>query len=218
MRGSGASPPSPLRIDSVNHQSQAVLLNRRGVRDRSGPPFSPTLLLTRPCAVVAYDEFVKSKDHVVRLARLEAEFRNLPDAEFARLVDALPDEAKTVLTSRSGGEESVDIPGLRDAMRRSRMKGLPDQVAAAITEPCLDACITALGDKADLPSLDDLAAVTPGLLVVHGLATTRLMFASAALQEAPAAATIMKLLKANAALNPSANPLETPASPTLPSL
>jgi hypothetical protein len=140
---------------------------------------------------------VKSKDHVVRLARLEAEFRQLPDADFQALVNKLPEEALSVLVSRSGGTDSVDIAGLRDAMRRARMKGLPDQVAAAITEPCLDACIAALGDKADLPSLEDLSGVLPGLIAAHGVPTTRLMFASAALQEAPASAAILKLLKSD---------------------
>jgi hypothetical protein len=152
---------------------------------------------------------VKSKDHVVRLARLEAEFRSLPDAEFSRLLAGLPEEARLALASRSGsGDESIDIAGLRDAMRRSRMKGLPDQVAAAITEPCLDACIAALGDKADLPSADDLTQVTPSLVTAHGVAVTRLMFASAALQEAPAAAAILKVLKTDPALNPAST--ETP--------
>lgn len=151
---------------------------------------------------VAYDGRVKSKDHVVRLARLEAEFRSLPDAELARLISALPEDAQSVLVSRSGGDDTVDIVGLRDAMRRSRMKGLPDQVAAAITEPCLDACIAALGDKADFPSVDDLFAVTPALVSAHGLAVTRLMFASATLQEAPASPAIMKALKIDPTLNP----------------
>ncbi len=190
------------------------------MRDGSGlSPFPSIWQSNGRAPRIAYDGEVKSKDHVVRLARLEAEFRNLPDATFAVLVEALPEEAKSVLSSRSGGEDSVDIQGLRDAMRRSRMKGLPDQVAAAITEPCLDSCITALGDKADLPSLDDLAAVTPGLVATHGLATTRLMFASAALQEAPAASAILKLLKANPVLNPALNAAaEQDATVTLPSL
>jgi hypothetical protein len=126
---------------------------------------------------------VKSKDHVVRLARLESEFRNLPDDRFAALVDALPDDVKAVLSSRSGGTDgAIDIQGLRDAMRRARMKGFPDQIAIAITEPCLDACIAALGDKADLPSEAELAGVLPGLVAAHGLPTVRLMLASAALQ------------------------------------
>jgi hypothetical protein len=139
---------------------------------------------------------VKSKDHVVRLARLEAEFRSLPDARFAELVAELPDEAKSVLSSRSGGADgAIDIQGLRDAMRRSRMKGFPDQVAAAVTSPCLEACVEALGDKADMPTEAELSATIPGLVATYGLPTTRLMFASAALQEAPAANAILKVLK-----------------------
>jgi hypothetical protein len=145
---------------------------------------------------------VKSKDHVVRLARLEAEFRTLPDDRFAELVGQLTDEeAMSALSSRSGGQDgAIDIQGLRDAMRRARMKGLPDQVAAAITEPCLDACIAALGDHADFPTLEQLTAVVPGLVATFGIPTTRLMFASAALQEAPAANHITKLLKADPTL------------------
>jgi hypothetical protein len=45
---------------------------------------------------------VKSKDHVVRLARLEAEFRNLPDSDFQALVDKLPEEALSALCRHHG--------------------------------------------------------------------------------------------------------------------
>jgi hypothetical protein len=141
---------------------------------------------------------VKSKDHVIRLARVEAEFRNLSDARFAELIAVLPEDAQTALSARSGGEAgAIDIQVLRDAMRRARMKGFPDQVAAAITEPCLDACIAALGDKADFPTEAELAATLPGLVSTYGVATVRLMLASAALQDAPAAGSIQKLLKSN---------------------
>jgi hypothetical protein len=125
----------------------------------------------------------------------------MSDAELADLVSALPDEAQYALSARSGGVDgAVDIPGLRDAMRRARMKGFPDQVAAAVTEPCLDACIEALGDKADFPSEAELAAVLPGLVSSHGMSTVRLMLASAALQDAPAAGSIQKLLKSSPVL------------------
>ena len=45
--------------------------------------------------------------------------------------------------------------------------------------------IEQLGDKADLPSHDDLKEVLPGIIERHGLAATRMMLASAVAGDAP---------------------------------
>jgi hypothetical protein len=69
-----------------------------------------------------------------------------------------------------------------------------------ITDACLNDCVEALADNADLPSEAELAAVTPGLAERHGVPTTRAMFATAVLGEAPASAAILKILKNDPAL------------------
>ncbi len=154
---------------------------------------------------------MKSKDHVIRLARLEGELRATSDTELASLVKAATPEVQEYLTSIAAPEEDddvVSIASLRGAMSRGRMKGVPDRVVSNLTEPCLDACIAALGDKADFPTEADLMAVTPALVTEWGRSITRLMLASAALSEAPAAATILKVLRNDPAL----------AAPIVPSL
>jgi hypothetical protein len=154
---------------------------------------------------------VKSKDHVIRLARLEGELRATSDSELASLVKAATPEVQEYLASIAApgdDDDVVSVASLRGAMSRGRMKGVPDRIVATLTEPCLDACIAALGDKADLPTEADLMAVTPVLVTTWGRSTTRLMLASAALSEAPAASTIMKILRNDPAL----------AAPVVPSL
>lgn len=145
---------------------------------------------------------VNSKEHVIRLATVERELRAMPDETLRTLIDAANDEAKKWLAGLSGGgiDGTVDITALRGSLTRGRMKGVPDKVAAIVTDPCLQDCIGALGEKADLPTEAELLAVTPGLAERHGIATTRLMFASAVLGAAPSAPAILKLLKNDPAL------------------
>lgn len=120
----------------------------------------------------------------------------MPDAQLEELVAACPDEAKRWFIGLSGSDdENLNIDGLRGALKRGRMKGLPDRACATMTDACLHDCIEALGEKADLPSEADLMAVTPALAQKHGVSTTRLMLAAAALAEAPAANAIVKVLK-----------------------
>jgi hypothetical protein len=150
---------------------------------------------------------VNSKEHVLRLALVEKELRLLPDAELAKLVAACPEEAQRWMIAISGSDdETLSVEGLRGALKRGRMKGLPDKAAATLTDTCLHDCIEALGDKADLPSEADLMGVTAALAAKHGVGTTRLMLAAAALAEAPAANAIVKVLKNDPSL----------ALPTLP--
>jgi hypothetical protein len=145
---------------------------------------------------------VNSKEHVIRLAHLEREMRALPDDTLRALITAAPEDTQKWLVGLSGGGEdgTLDVPGLRGAMTRGRMKGVPDKVALVLTETCLQDCITTLGDRADLPDEADLVATTPGLVERHGVPTTRLMFASAILSEAPSSRAIVKVLKNDPAL------------------
>jgi hypothetical protein len=139
---------------------------------------------------------VNSKEHVLRLALVEKELRLLPDDQLGKLVGACPEEAQKWLINISGtDDETLSVEGLRGALKRGRMKGLPDRACATLTDACLHDCIEALGEKADLPSEADLMAVTPALAAKHGIGTTRLMLAAAALAEAPAANAIVKVLK-----------------------
>lgn len=148
---------------------------------------------------------MNSKEHVLRLALVEKELRLLPDVELSALVAACPEEAQRWFIGISGSDdETLNVEGLRGALKRGRMKGLPDRACATLTDACLHDCIEALGDRADLPSEADLMAVTPALAAKHGVSTTRLMLAAAALAEAPAANAIVKVLKNDPALTVSA--------------
>ncbi len=147
---------------------------------------------------------MNSKDHVVRLAALERELNHMTDAEMTALIDGLEPQARHYIAGVAGSADGdpVDIVALRAAMRRSRMKGGPDRVAAVITDRCLNDCIEALGENADFPSEEDLAAALPGVVKTHGIATTRVMMAAVALGEAPASKAIIKTLKTLSLLQP----------------
>lgn len=144
---------------------------------------------------------MNSKEHVLRLALVEREFRSVTDVEIRKLAATTPAEVQHWLCSLSGStDDSVDAEGLRGAMKRGRMKGVPDRVSTALTDVCLTDCIEQLGEKSDHPTVEDLLAVTSGLVERHGKPVTRLMFASAALSEAPAVNAILKVLKTDPAL------------------
>ncbi len=138
-----------------------------------------------------------SKERVIRLVGLERELRNVPDAELATMIDELPEELRSLLNSWvPAGEPAADhIANLRGAVQRGRLKGAPEKLADVLTAGALQDCIEQLGDKADFPSIDDLRAVLPGMVERHGLRRTRVMMASAIVGEAPASASLVKLLK-----------------------
>ena len=75
-------------------------------------------------------------------------------------------------------------------------------MAASVTDACLVDCIETLGERAEFPSEDDLRTAIPGLVTRHGVATTRVMLASAVVGNAPASAAIMAILKSDAGLAP----------------
>jgi hypothetical protein len=147
---------------------------------------------------------MNSKDHVLRLAALEREFTHLTDDEMTVLIEKLEPQARHYIAGVAGSadEGPVDVGGLRGAMRRGRMKGVPERVAAVLTDKCLNDCIEALGENADFPSEEDLAAALPSVVRTHGVAPTRIMMAAVVLGEAPAAKAIIKTLKTLPLLQP----------------
>lgn len=141
-----------------------------------------------------------SKQRVLSLAALEREIRNAPDADLRKAIAGLPEEGLSWIAGLAGtpdadDADAVDIAGLRGALQRGRMKGLPQKVAAVLTDACLQQCIELLGDRADLPSEADLREVVPALVQEHGVSITRVMFAATVEGEAPAAADISRVLK-----------------------
>ena len=152
---------------------------------------------------------MNSKDRVLRLVQLERELRGLNDSDLAALIAELPAEETAWITSISRGiddDGTVDIAALRGSITRGRLKGVPERLAAAITDACLVDCIEILGERAEFPSEDDLRHAVPGLVARHGAATTRVMFASAVVGNAPASAAIMTVMKHDPALSAPTTP------------
>ncbi len=87
------------------------------------------------------------------------------------------------------------IEAIRVAAHKGRLNGDLQRLGVVMSDACLAECVEQLGDKADMPSEDDLKAVLPGLVENHGVGTVRLMLASTVVGEAPASATIVGLLK-----------------------
>jgi hypothetical protein len=146
---------------------------------------------------------MNSKDHVLRLAAAERELRTIPDAKLLDLIDGSEENVRNWVASLAGGADddgNIDIAGVRGAISRGRMKGLPDKFIANVTDPLLQDCIEALGANADFPSVDQLEAVLPGLVSRHGVGAVRLMLAGAVLGEAPAVMAISKVLKTSPTL------------------
>jgi hypothetical protein len=143
-----------------------------------------------------------SKERVISLVQLERELRAITDDELASMIDALPEELRELIKGWVPLNESAapHIANVRGSLQRGRLKGTPERIADVLTAQCLQDCIAALGDKADLPSEEDLRAVVPQIAQQHGVKRTRLMMASAIVGEAPASPAILKVLKTEPAL------------------
>ena len=138
------------------------------------------------------------KDRISRLALLDRAFSLLTDDELTALLDSLPDDAATAAENfaRTAAPDATDrLSAIRTAAAKGRMNGNLERITNTIAAACLNDCVEALGDNADLPSEDDLLAVVPGLVEGHGVNATRVMLATVAAGDAPAAATIVRLLK-----------------------
>ena len=138
------------------------------------------------------------KDRLARLALLDRAFALLTDEELLGLLTRLPDEAADAVdhfaTAAAPGV-SGRVETIKAAAAKGRMNGNLERVTNTISALVLNDCVEALGDHADLPSEDDLREVAPGLVEKHGLNATRVMLATVAAGDAPAATAIVRLLK-----------------------
>jgi len=108
--------------------------------------------------------------------------------------DAATDDADAAET-----DSATDTAGLIEAIRatahKGRLNGDLQRLGVVLSDACLADCVEQLGDAADLPSLEDLEKVMPGLVDKHGVGVVRMMLASTVVGEAPASATIVGMLK-----------------------
>ena len=160
-----------------------------------------------------------AKARIAGIALLDRAFTHLPDDDLETVLSALPEDHVTALqrlAHTSGGSDNGEselsgqelVDALRVAGTKGRMNGNLERIAGVLTDPCLADCIEKLGDKADLPTEDDLLEVAPGLVERHGVGMVRVMLASAVAGEAPASPAIIHILKHDdvLALPPAAPP------------
>jgi hypothetical protein len=131
------------------------------------------------------------KQRLAALALLDRALASVTDDELGALIAALPEDHRAALDEMAGGSDASSV---RQAANAGRMNGTLERMAVVLTDPCLAACITALGDASDDPSEEQLREVLPGLVDGHGMAVVRLMLASAVAGEAKAAPVITPLL------------------------
>lgn len=183
-----------------------------------------------------------TKARLAAISLLDRAFSAVSDDELQTLIDALPEDHLSVLRHIAGvrtghgdhdhgpdcdhdhddeagagdqGDDAPLVPAVRTAAVKGRINADLERIAVLLTDACLADCIDQLGDAADLPSHDDLQAVIPGLVETYGVPTVRLMLASVVVGEAPAAATIVDLLKNDDVVKlPPAQP--RPIAPVLP--
>ncbi len=114
------------------------------------------------------------------------------------------DDATTASAPASEEAEEADAPpaiddeiiaAIRAAAHKGRLNGDLQRLGVVMSDVCLAECVVKLGDKAEMPSEDDLKAVLPELVESHGVGAVRLMLAATVVGEAPASATIVGLLK-----------------------
>lgn len=132
------------------------------------------------------------KTRLQALGVLDRSFRVATDDELDAMLAALDDDHRDAAHELIDGD---DAGAIRTTVASGRLDGTMESVAVVLTDTCLADCIKELGDDADHPSTDQLRDVLPGLIERHGLASTRIMLASAVVGEANAASIIRDLLK-----------------------
>ncbi|MEZ5215457.1 MAG: hypothetical protein R2715_02425 [Ilumatobacteraceae bacterium] len=139
------------------------------------------------------------KSRLAALALLDRSFKSTSDEELGRAIEQLSEDLLTafdhVVGYRAEDADSDRVAVTREAVAKGRMNGTLEKVCAVLSDTCLADCITALGDHAENPSLEELTDVMPGLLELHGLGVTRMMLASAVVGEAPASPACVTLLR-----------------------
>lgn len=139
------------------------------------------------------------KARLAALSLLDRALAAMSDDELVSAVHALPDDHRDALAKLSGTPADADddawVTTLREAAHKGRINGGLEQIAAVLTDRALADCVEQLGDAADAPTEEQLRDVLPGLCERHGLASVRLMMASAVCGEATASAILVRLLK-----------------------
>lgn len=139
------------------------------------------------------------KARIAALGLLDRALANLADDELLTAIQALPEDHLTALGKVAGFDDDAadgdQIDAVRSTARAGRINGDLERLALIITDACLADTITQLGDAADNPSEDDLHRVLPGIVETYGLHLVQLMMASVVVGEAPASATLVRLLK-----------------------
>ena len=159
-----------------------------------------------------------AKARLAGIALLDRAFSHLPDDELETLTTTLPENHQGAIQRIIGVAEGEELHGaelvaaIRSVATKGRMNGNLERLAGIISEPCLTDCIEQLGDRADMPSEDDLLEVAPGLVERHGISLVRIMLAAAVTGEAPASPAIIRILKHDEQLAlPAAAPDSGPA-------
>jgi hypothetical protein len=162
-----------------------------------------SLIPDRATQSVAWTPVNQMKNRLQALSLLDRAMTAMTDAEMEALVASLPEDHVTALDKLAGAREGgFDDPAgrtvaLRAAAARGRMSGVLEQIATVLTDPCLAAFITELGDASDNPSEDDLQGVLPGMIEAHGVATVRLTLAASIAGEAAASVMLTRVLKSD---------------------
>lgn len=139
------------------------------------------------------------KARIAALGLLDRALANLGDDELLAAIEALPEDHADALGKIAGyGPDAADgdqVDAVRLTAQRGRMNGDLERMALVLTDACLAACITALGDASDNPSEEELRGALPGIVEEYGLHLTQVMMASVVVGEAPASPALIRLLK-----------------------
>ena len=140
------------------------------------------------------------KQRLQALTLLDRAFSAFTYAELEAAVTALPDDHREAIDALCDRDEGFTDPAarvveMRALAARGRLNGDLERLSTVLTDPCLAACIEALGDHADNPSEEQLLEVTPKLVTDHGLAVTRLMLATSVAGEAAASVMLTQVLR-----------------------
>jgi hypothetical protein len=166
-----------------------------------------------------------TKAHIAALSLLDRAFIAATDDELSALLAGLPEDhvlavkrisgiradesgkatapgdAADAATEATEAADATDtdaselIEAIRATAHKGRLNGDLQRLGVVLSDACLADCVEQLGDAADLPSLEDLEKVMPGLVDKHGVGVVRMMLASTVVGEAPASATIVGMLK-----------------------
>jgi len=135
---------------------------------------------------------------------LDRAFRLLDDARIGSLYESLDEESQDAVQHVASvkGQElgtAALVEAIKATAAKGRVNGDLERLSVLLTDACLNACIEALGDRADDPSEVELRAVLPTIIDAHTLPVTQVMLASVVTGEALASPIITRLLKSDEA-------------------